>query len=92
MGMDSRAQPGTALLPIPWVSRAPSPLPVSQGRQEEPGMSGDTASAASSLQTPGCFLPSPQLPTPLPPVPTATSRSLPLPTLPATHSGHTRHG
>lgn len=68
MGMDSKTQPGTTLLPIPWVSRAHISLPVSQGRQEDPGMSRDAASAASSLQTPGCFLPSPQLPTPLPPV------------------------
>lgn len=71
-GRESRAWLGRALLPLPWVSRAPSPVPVSRGGQEEPGMSRDSASAAraaASLQTPGCFPTSPQLPSPLPPVP-----------------------
>lgn len=68
VGMECRARPGTALLSLPWVSRAPRPLPVSQGRQEEPGTSRDTA-ATTSLQTPSGFLTSPQLPACLPPVP-----------------------
>lgn len=29
VSMESRARPGRVLLPLPWVSRAPSPLPVS---------------------------------------------------------------
>lgn len=69
VGMECRARPGRALLPLPWVSRAPRPLPVSQGGQEEPSSSGGAASAASSLQTPDSFSISPQLPAPLSPMP-----------------------
>lgn len=71
---------------LPWLSRAPSPLPVSQGGQEELRCCQCCHFPANSRLF-SHLSPAPHTPSPCA---SATSRSLPLPTLPATHLEHTR--
>lgn len=71
--------------------QSPQASPSVLGGQEEPSTSGGAASAASSLQTPDFF---PSLPSSLHLFPLCHCHLevTALPTLPATHLGHTRHG
>lgn len=74
--------------PLPRVSRAPSPLPVSQGGWEKTSTSRDAASAAASPQTPTASSPAPCVPSSR-----AAADSGPplLPTVPAAHAGLAGH-